>query len=528
MNGYFYLDMNEQGTFLHLIPQTGDGMPVEAGEVAEYLEFEKIPFDLPAIHNAIVSGRETRVPLCAERKLPVNERSVIRVSPDRMSAEIRFYAPSNDGAKMDKREIMGDLTYQKIVHGIKEDVIDQFLASREYCKTYIVAEGEKITHGKDAWIEYFFNTDLRARPTLQEDGSVDFFHLNIMNNCRKGDLLAKLHLEIPGQDGMDVYGEKTAAPAVKRAVLRFGRNIALSEDKTEIRSEVNGHVKLVDDRVFVSDIYEIENVDIGSGNIDYEGTVKVSGNVCANFTVKATGDIIVDGLVEGAYLEAGGNIVIGRGMNGMERGVLKAGGNVITKFLENATVSARGYVETESILHCHVMAGSDIKVTGKRAFITGGTVSALREISVKTLGSPMAAATTVEVGVDPNSRARAQELQKEIVELQQSLKKIDPVLTATVQKLKQGIKISPEQSNYMRTLAEKSKEMHEKLDQDIRESEELKEAMDASSQACITVTGVVYPGTKIVISGATLMVKEAYKYCCYKKIRGDVKAEALA
>ena len=113
------------------------------------------------------------------------------------------------------------------------------------------------------------------------------------------------------------------------------------------------------------------------------------------------------------------------------------------------------------------------------------------------------------------------------MELQQSLKKIDPVLTATVQKLKQGIKISPEQSNYMRTLAQKSKEMHEKLDQDIKESEGLKEAIDAGTDASVVVTGVVYPGTKIVISGASLMIKEAYKYCRYKKVRGDVKAQAL-
>ena len=527
MNGYFQLCMNEQGTFLKLIPETDGGEPIEIGEVAEYLEFEKIPFELTDIRDAVLSGKETTIPLCRERKFPVNERSIIKVSADRMTAEIRFYAPSDDGIMMDRKEILGDLAYQKIVYGIQEDVIDQFLLSREYCRTFVIAVGDKIVPGKDAWIEYFFNTDLRARPTLQEDGSVDFFHLNIMNNCRKGDLLAKLHPEIPGQNGKDVYGEQMQAPAVKKAVLRFGRNIALSEDKTELTSEVNGHVTLVDDRVFVADIYEVENVDIGTGNIEYEGTVKVRGNVCANFQIKASGDIVVDGLVEGAYLEAGGNIIIGRGMNGMERGVLKAGGNVVTKFLENATVSAKGYVETESILHCHVMAGTDIQVTGKRAFITGGTVSALREISVKTLGSPMAAATTVEVGIDPNSKARAQELQKEIMELQQSLKKIDPVLTATVQKLKQGIKISPEQSSYMRILAQKSKEMHEKLDQDIKESERLKEAIEAGTDASVVVTGVVYPGTKIVISGASLMIKEAYKYCRYKKVRGDVKAQAL-
>ena len=67
----------------------------------------------------------------------------------------------------------------------------------------------------------------------------------------------------------------------------------------------------------------------------------------------------------------------------------------------------------------------------------------------------------------------------------------------------------------------------QKLDQDIKESEGLKEAIDAGTDASVVVTGVVYPGTKIVISGASLMIKEAYKYCRYKKVRGDVKAQAL-
>ena len=167
MNGYFQLCMNEQGTFLKLIPETDGGEPIEIGEVAEYLEFEKIPFELTDIRDAVLSGKETTIPLCRERKFPVNERSIIKVSADRMTAEIRFYAPSDDGIMMDRKEILGDLAYQKIVYGIQEDVIDQFLLSREYCRTFVIAVGDKIVPGKDAWIEYFFNTDLRARPTLQ-------------------------------------------------------------------------------------------------------------------------------------------------------------------------------------------------------------------------------------------------------------------------------------------------------------------------------------------------------------------------
>lgn len=104
-------------------------------------------------------------------------------------------------------------------------------------------------------------------------------------------------------------------------------------------------------------------------------------------------------------------------MNGMAKGILKAGGNIVAKFLENATVSAGGYVNTESILHSNVTASTEIQVTGKRGFITGGHVRAGQRIEVKTLGATLGAPTVVEVGVDPEKKAEYMKLQKEISEI---------------------------------------------------------------------------------------------------------------
>ena len=129
------------------------------------------------------------------------------------------------------------------------------------------------------------------------------------------------------------------------------------------------------------------------------------GNVSSNFEIRAGGNVIISGVVEGACIEAGGNIIIARGMNGMAKGILKAGGNIVAKFLENATVSAGGYVNTESILHSNVTASTEIQVTGKRGFITGGHVRAGQRIEVKTLGATLGAPTVVEVGVDPEKKA---------------------------------------------------------------------------------------------------------------------------
>ena len=293
---------------------------------------------------------------------------------------------------------------------------------------------------------------MHAKPTLKEDGSVDFFNLNTINHCSKGDILARLYPGDLGTFGKSIYGEAIKPRDVKRLSLKFGRNITISDDRLVITSDVNGHVTLVDDKVFVSNILEVENVDNSTGNIDYDGSVKVNGNVCTNFSVKAKGDIEVNGVVEGAYLEAGGNIIIARGMNGMARGSLNAEGNVVSKFIENAKVNAKGYVSTESILHSEVMAGTEIVVDGRRGFITGGRVSAGNLVRVKTLGSLMGSDTVVEVGADPSVKLRIQEIQKQIAESKKQIDTIHPVLKSAAAKLSQGVKFKQEQLMYFQEL----------------------------------------------------------------------------
>ena len=46
----------------------------------------------------------------------------------------------------------------------------------------------------------------------------------------------------------------------------------------------------------------------------------------AGFTVKAAGNITVSGIVEGATVIAGGSITFNRGIQGMTKAVVKAGG----------------------------------------------------------------------------------------------------------------------------------------------------------------------------------------------------------
>lgn len=529
MNGYFRLVHDGSKTSIRLFPPTGDGEALKMSDLMEYLMQKDILYDKVALSQAVLKAETEQVDQILENRVRRKERECYKftITPDNMKAYARFYASSEGGEEMTAEELKKDLEVKGIKYGILDDVIASYFANREYCKDILIAEGTPPVQGTDARIEYYFNTDKKAKPTLKEDGSVDFFQLNVLQHCNKGDLLARLIPEKRGELGMNLMGEYLKPKDVQRAVLKFGKNIELSEDHTTLTACVNGHVELVEGRVFVSDVLEVENVDNSTGNIDYDGSVQVNGNVFTNFQVKAKGNIEVKGVVEGAYLEAGGNIIITRGMNGMGRGTLKAGGNIISKFLENTQADAEGYVASESILHSTVRSGAEVTVSGKRGFITGGRVSAVNSIEVKTLGSSMGADTTVEVGIDPHLNQKQIELQQQIDEDKKTIESISQILSNMKEKVALGIKLSPEQLKYIQSLAAKNQEKTEAINKNTEALVQLQEHMGCKEGAFIVVTGTVYPGVKISIGNASQTVQGSAQYCRFIKSQGDVKLTGI-
>lgn len=528
-NGYFQLMMQNGNTYIRMYPPEGGGEAIRIDELKNYLARKGYTkYNQTELYKAYsaLTGR-TDVLVDEKENYAEQEMFDVEVSEDKMRATARFFPPSNEGALLSYDEIISDLGHKKIIAGINEKVIKAFLANRRYCTDYLIAEGIPPVQGSDAKIEYFFNTNPNVKPKVNEDGSVDFFNLETISKCVENQLLAKLTREDPGQPGQNVHGERIPQREVKKKTLKYSRNIALSEDGLELTSEVNGHVSLVDDKVFVSDVYEVDDVDTSTGNIVYAGNVMVRGNVRTGFCVQAEGDIEVRGVVEGALLDAGGNIIITRGVNGMSRGVLNAKGNVISKFIENATVSAGGFVHTEAILHSKVSAKGDIEVNGKKGYITGGIICAGNQVAAKMIGSPMGTDTFIEVGVDPSKKERALVLQKIIADTKKSLAAIQPVLTAMGQKIAAGEKLPFEQTQYVQKLVETCKAQQQQLKSAEQEFESIDAIMNTETAAQVRVQNEVYPGTKITISDLSMYVNESFKHCKFIKSQGDVKMLSL-
>ena len=530
-NGSIIFCVKEGGTFIQIIPPKEGGIAVNLKLVMRLLEAKSFSeYNLKALSEA-VSKAETDVQelyVGPAPFRPIAESIQLSISSDKMLVFMTAFPGSEGGELLTKDEILSELKLQKIVTGILEDVIENFIANKEFCKEIVICKGKPATQGTDAKIEYFFNRNLNTKPKKNEDGSVDYHSLDTISGVEKGQRLALLTKEIPGENGYDVCGNIMKPRDVKTIKLEYGNNIEISEDKTELFSAVTGHASLVGTKVFVSDTFEVPaDVDNGTGDIDFSGSVHVKGNVKSGFKVVAQGDIIVDGVVEGAHLIADGQIIIKRGIHGMTKGILEAKSNIISKFIENATVRSGGYIETESIMHSNVSAFSEVLVSGRKGFIMGGMVRAGKKVEVKSLGSDMGTMTQIEVGVEPSKKERYGKLKEELVKRQKEMDQIKPILVTFTQKINAGEEIAPNKKAYIQQLAQQFRQMQDSVNEFKVEFGLLHEEMTLGTDARVKVQNTVYPGVRITISDVSLTTKEERSFCQFTRESGEVIVKNL-
>lgn len=526
-NGYFQLvsDSDGYGVALH---QPDGGEDIQFGELTSYLDSLGIAYDMQMLETRLI-GAEDCVCHLGPGECPVCPESYrLIVSEDAMAAYVRFIPPSSTGNRMSFDAFREDLKNRSVIYGVDLDKLtDHFNSSGCYCTDLLIAQGDEPIEGYDARLEYCFDTDMHRRPKLREDGSVDFFHLTTINQCRKGDVLARIIPEMPGVDGHDVFGQVLRPRPVKKQHLKYSRNIEISEDKLVLTAMVDGHVGLVDDKVSLSEVYIVKGVDVATGNIDYEGSVQVDGDVTENFEVKAGGNVVVNGLVEGARIIAGGNIIVSKGMNGMQKGYLKAGGDIVIKFLENTKVVAGGYVEAEAIMHSRVSAGTEIRVEGKRGVIVGGYVQAGLKVVARTIGAGMGAPTIIEVGVNPLVKTQYNRMQKELEELTKTIDDGQVIVDNYIENLNNGFVYSESQQKYIKSVVKMVEERTAELSQLNFRMARLRSMMEVQRLAEVVINSELHASVTIIIGDAMKTLQSDYHYCKFVRERGEVTLKPI-
>lgn len=526
INSCFKLVLRDNTTHIKFFPGK-ERLSID--EVTNYLTRINIKtYNAVELANAIASGRVCEILVANKKVDPQDESMLCKISNDRMQAQVRFYMPSDEGNLLTKQQIIDGLNKNGIVFGIQDSVINDFIENRQYCQDYIIALGSKPQEGVEAKITYNFKTKFDFKPKQNEDGSVDFHSLDNINTVKEGDVLATMTPMVPSKDGRDVTGALIRAMRIPKRVLRNGTNVKLSDDGLSLISLASGHVTLDIDTVNVSDMYEVkESVDNNTGDIEFPGSVHISGSVMSGFRVKAKADVIVDGVVECAQIIAGGNIIVKKGVQGRKKGVLIAKGNIISKFIESAIIRADGDITTEAIMYSDISTKGNVIVNGRKGNIVGGITRAIKSIECKNIGSPMETKTEVEVGVDPEITNEIVSLEKEIAQIQTELTNDSQILAVYKKRLAEGKKLNSENIASLKTTTEKYNENMKAMEEKTARYTVLKEEVSNISSGEFIVHDTAHLGVKITIGNATTYVRRETIRTKFTKLASTIEQNPI-
>jgi uncharacterized protein (DUF342 family) len=366
----------------------------------------------------------------------VERRVEVIVDAQKMNGFLVFHPLPGLEKGPEKSEVEEAIRLLSIKYGIMEEKIQGFIESYIPDVPFLFARGVMPEPSQD--VEIVYNFDLE-KLRLYCTGKLGAGDKNSYKQfiTKKGSLIARKTPPVEGKPGIDIFGNeiKPKAPKDRSLGLYQGKNTVLLEDEMRLVSEQEGILRLEGERINVDNILVISGgVDVGVGNIDFEGSVMVEGMVMPGFVVKAREDIKVTDIVEGATLIAGRDIEINSGVKGRNKAFISSGRDIKVKFVENAELEAnRDVIIANAIVNSTVKAKRDVLALGDPGGIIGGAISAGHIVEAKEIGSDMNLKTTIEVGIDPDLRQRSVLLRSQIAVNFDNLNK----LTLIVKKLRE-------------------------------------------------------------------------------------------
>ena len=345
----------------------------------------------------------------------------LEISPDSMQAWTTTI-PACGGKPLDPDEIYGVLDKAGIIFGIDQAAINT-LCTAEKKERFLVASGTPVENGRDARFELLIDDTRDRTPQVDANGLINFRELGAIPTVSAEQPLLRRIPSTIGTIGRNVRGqiiEPTPGRTEQFAEHLIGAYID-KDDNNLLRAVSGGQPVRSGNGVNVEQVLHIRNVNMATGNISFDGTVNIDGEVLPGMRVQATGDIVVADVVDGAELDAGGDVRVGGGI--IAKAHVRAGGSVSVRFVENSQIHAGTTIAIDdTALQCELQADNQIIVGIKvpqRGRLAGGSARAMMLIKTPILGLPTGGVTTLLLGVSPSLETEYQNLLQKIEKLRE-------------------------------------------------------------------------------------------------------------
>lgn len=378
----------------------------------------------------------------------------ITINEDKLSATMlikkTILATQKELAYPTVEDVMVALEESDVVYGIDKEKIADNLKFKD--TPVVIAKGKPMVSTIHDKVSYTFE-DVRNKqftPTILANDKANFYDVINMPLVQKNELLVFVKKGRAGSQGMTVHGkelipEKYMEIFTDRLKTFQGSNTELSTNGI-VSTTCGIPLIAIDGKAHVDESYVVKgDVDFETGSVEFQGPVIVKGSVTNHFKVITPKDIIIEGIVDGGILEAGGMITI---LGGAHKATINCKKNLAAKYVYGSTVKCEGTVIVdEAIMNSNITAKTVIAKgqpsASKSGQISGGVVRASNFIWSKSMGSPSSNYTEIYIQslLDKN---RLDVLNKERDKVNEELVKIFKTLKLIEELKKKATNLPPE------------------------------------------------------------------------------------
>ncbi|WP_315077668.1 FapA family protein [uncultured Clostridium sp.] len=221
-------------------------------------------------------------------------------------------------------ELLTILKENNIVYGLLNDKIRE-ISENDCVSNELIAQGDKVVEDIPDAVKVFFESD-KKKVLKDENAKIDYRNMYSISNISAGEMLAEKVDGIQGKDGKNIFGNEIKRKTTKKINIKIGSGCKLEENK--VISTIEGRPSCKSGIYSVNKIYELKDVDIKTGNVDFIGDVEISGSIKSGTQVKAGNSVTVRKNVEEATIIASGQVNISANVLNSK---ISAGANDIDK-----------------------------------------------------------------------------------------------------------------------------------------------------------------------------------------------------
>ncbi len=434
----------------------------------------------------------------------------VSVSTGNKEAFIFITPPSGTGKGVTVDGIEAALKANNVVFGLREDVIKMIADDRKYSQKLCVAVAQLPIDGVSGSITYKYDKKVEAAPTENERGFVDYKDLGFIRVVRTGDVIADITLPTEGEPGVDVRGGKIAQYPGKKAQFTLGPNTKITEDEQHVVAAADGRL------IFKNNAFTVEttviingDVDASVGNISFIGDVIIKGNVCEGFKVSSNTNITVSGEVNGATLEAGGNITIKQGCVFAK---ITCHGNVSALFCERSSINCDGNISAQNYVICNIYCAGELTIKASNGSLIGGKYTILNSLEASNIGSKTYTPTDITLGDNAILADEKTQLEMKIAAAQKKIEDLTMIVNFLNEKKKELRKLPDDKEEMLATAVRQRVLLNVEIKTNQKRIDEINVYLSTKQQLWVRCKGYIYPGTRITINDNVFKADTEYAH----------------